>query len=136
MELIQWKPFDELERLFDGRPLLSFPRLNDMAVDVFEENDNVVAKMSLPAVDANNLDITVDEDVLTISGERKEEKEIDKKDYYSKEIRRGSFSRSVRLPKLVNSAKAEADYKDGVLTVTMPIVKGKETKGVKIAVKK
>lgn len=137
MELIQWKPFDEVDRLLSDRPLLSFPGLQwDLAVDVFEEKGNVVAKMSLPGIESKDLDIAVDEDMLTVSGKREEEKEVEKKDYYSKEIRRGSFSRSVRLPKLVDSAKAEAVYRDGVLTVTLPVVKGKETKGVKITIKK
>lgn len=135
MELIQWKPFDEIDRLLDDRRFLSLPRLGwDMAVDVFEEKGNVVAKMSLPGIEPNDIDIAVDEDTLTISGEREEEQEVDQKDYYSKEIRRGSFSRTVRLPKSVDSETTEADYKDGVLTVTMPVVKGKEGKKVKIAV--
>jgi HSP20 family protein len=137
MELMQWKPFDEMDRLFEGRPLLSFPRAQwDLAADVFEERGTVVAKMSLPGIELEDLDITVDEDMLTISGERQEEEEVDQKDYYSKEIRRGSFSRSVRLPKLVDAAQAEARYENGVLTVAMPVVKGKETRGVKIAVTK
>lgn len=137
MELIQWKPFDELENMFGSRPFLSVPGISwDAAVDVFEESGKVVAKMNLPGIEPKDLDITIDQNILTVSGERQEEREVDKKDYYSKEIRRGSFSRSVRLPKSVDSDKAEADYADGVLTVSVPVVKGKDAGGVKIMVKK
>lgn len=136
MALIKWEPFSEMERFFDNRPYVSmFPKLGwDLAVDVFEEGKNVIAKVSLPGVKAEEIDISIDKDTLTISGVREEEKETDKKDYYSKEIRRGSFSRSVSLPKIVDADDTKADYSEGVLTVTMPVVKGQEKKAVKVAV--
>ncbi|HEY4501941.1 MAG TPA: Hsp20/alpha crystallin family protein [Candidatus Paceibacterota bacterium] len=137
MELIKWEPFKEIDRFFDDRFLPSFPRIGfDTAVDIYEENSNVVAKMSLPAVKAEDLDVTIEEDAITISGKREEEKETEKKDYYSKEIRRGSFSRRVSLPRSVDASKAQADYKEGMLTVTMPSVKGKGSKSIKVTVKK
>ena len=138
MPIIKWEPLNELERFFGERPYISmFPKLGwDLAVDVFEEGVNVIAKMSLPGVKTEELDISIEEDVLTISGAREEEKETEKKDYYSKEIRRGSFSRAVSLPKSVNASKAEAKYTDGVLQITMPIVKGKEKKAVQLNVTK
>ena len=117
--------------------LPSFPKLGwELAVDLYEEKGNVVAKMSLPGVKEEELDIEIDEDMLTISGRREEEKEVDKKDYYSKEIRRGSFSRSVSLPKLVDAEKAEAKYENGVLIVTIPAIAGAKEKAVKIKIKK
>lgn len=136
MELIQWKPFNDLDRLvqdFPG-PLRKFG--TDLSVDLYEEGGNLVAKMNLPGVEATDLEIIVDGDSLTISGDRFEEEETDEKDYYSKEIRRGSFSRMVPLPKSVNADGTEAAYKDGVLTVTMPVEKDQEEKGVKVPVKK
>ena len=136
MPIIKWEPLNELGRFFDERPYISmFPKLGwDLAVDMYEEDDNIVAKMSLPGVKPEELDITVDEDSMTVSGNREEEKETEKKDYYSKEIRRGSFSRTVGLPKSVNASKAGAEYMDGVLKITMPAVKGKEAKSVKVNV--
>lgn len=127
-----------MERFFEDRPYISmFPKLGwDLAVDVYEEGKNVIAKMSLPGVTADDLEISIDKDILTISGTREEEKETDTKDYYSKEIRRGSFSRSVSLPKIVAANEAKANYVDGVLTVTMPIVKGQEKKAVKVDIAK
>lgn len=138
MAIIKWEPFSDMERFFEDRPYISmFPKLGwDLAVDVYEEGKNVIAKMSLPGVTADDLEISIDKDILTISGTREEEKETDTKDYYSKEIRRGSFSRSVSLPKIVAANEAKANYVDGVLTVTMPIVKGQEKKAVKVDIAK
>lgn len=137
MQIIKWEPFKDIDRFFEDRMLPSFPKLGwDLAVDLYEEKGNVIAKMSLPGVKEEELDIEIEEDILTISGRREEEKETDKKDYYSKEIRRGSFSRSVSLPKVVDAKKAEAEYKKGVLTVTMPVVAGSKNKSVKVDIKK
>lgn len=138
MQLIKWEPFKDLEGFFEDRPYISmFPKLGwDLAVDVFEEGKNVIAKVSLPGVKSEEIDISIDKDVLTVSGARQEETETDKKDYYSKEIRRGAFSRSVSLPKIVDAEGTKADYADGVLTVTMPVVKGQEKKAVKVRVAK
>lgn len=139
MQLIKWEPFKEVERFFDDRFSLlpTFSRLGlDLAVDVYEEKDDVVAKMSLPGVNPEEVEILVEENILTISGKREEEKEIDKKNYYSKEIHRGSFSRSINLPKSVDSNKAEAKFENGELVVVMPIVAGAKEKVVKIKIKK
>jgi len=136
MQIIKWEPLKEIDRFFEDR-FFHFPRLGwDLAVDVYEEDGAVVAKMSLPGVKPDELDISLEDDVLTVSGRREEEKEAERKDYYSKEIRRGSFSRSVGLPKAVNSAKAEAKFEDGVLVVTMPVAEGAKEKAVKIKIKK
>lgn len=137
MPVIKWEPLNELDRFFDERaypPL--FPKLGlDLAADIYEEKGAVVAKMNIPGIDPDELDVSVDEDILTVSGSREEEKETDEKDYYSKEIRRGLFSRSVRLPKSVDAKRASAGYKDGVIVVTLPIVEGEERSGVKVPVR-
>jgi HSP20 family protein len=138
MPLIKWEPFDEVERFFGGRPGVSaFAKIGwDLSVDVYEEGKNVVAKLSLPGVKPEEIDISVDRDTITVSGSRQEEQETDKKDYYSKEIRRGSFSRVVSLPKIVDADEAKAEYVDGVLMIKIPVVKGQEKKAVKVAVTK
>lgn len=139
MQIIKWEPLREIDRLFDDHSFLSlpqFPRFGfDLAVDVFEEKNNIVAKMSLPGIKPEEVDISLEDDTLTISGRREEEKEIDNKDYYSKEIRRGSFSRSVSLPKSVDASKTEAKYTNGVLSVSMPVVAGAKAKAVKVEIK-
>jgi HSP20 family protein len=138
MAIVKWEPLNGLDRFFDERPYISmFPKLGwDLAIDLYEEDNNVIAKMNLPGVKPEELDIMVEEDSLSVSGSREEEKETDKKDYYSKEIRRGSFSRSVALPKAVDSSKTVAEYTDGTLKVTMPIVGGKEGRSVSVKVVK
>lgn len=135
MSLIKWEPLNELDRLFDDRffmPLMK-PSI-DLSVDMYEEDGAIVAKMSLPEIDLKDIDVTIEDNILKISGKREEEEEIEKKDYYSKEIRRGSFSRSMRLPKEVEGSKARASYKDGMLTISVPAVKGAEDSVVKVRV--
>ncbi len=107
-----------------------------MAVDVFEEKDQVTVKMSLPGIKPQDLAISVDDDLLSISGEREEEQEVDDKEYFSKEIRRGSFTRVVELPTVVDAINAEASYTDGVLCIVLPKLPTQERKGVKISVRK
>jgi HSP20 family protein len=138
MPIIKWEPFGELDRLFGEHAYVSmFPKLGwDLAIDLYEEGGTVIAKINLPGVKPEELDITVDEDLLNVSGSREEEQETDKKDYYSKEIRRGSFSRSVSLPKSINVSKVEAEYADGILKVTMPVLEGKQKKTAQVKVVK
>lgn len=136
MSLIKYGPFVNLDRFLDDSFLTPSRRYGwDMAVDVFEEKDQVTVKMSLPGINPNDLNLSVDDDLLSISGEREEEQEVDDKEYYSKEIRRGSFSRIVELPTAVDAAKAEASYSDGLLCIALPKLPTQERKGVKISVK-
>jgi len=79
------------------------------------------------------VNISIENDVLTISGETEEKKEVKKEDYYRKEIREGSFSRSVILPMNVKSSQAKASYEKGILKIILP--KAEEAKPKKIAIK-
>lgn len=123
MSLIQWEPLSEFDRLFDQRFFPLIPKLGwDLAVDIYQADDTVVAKMSLPGVLPSNIHVSVEDDVLSVTGRREEEVAADQKDYHSKEIRRGSFSRTIALPKVVDTKHAKAEYQDGILTVLMPVV--------------
>lgn len=138
MSIVRWNPLGELDRFFDD-DFFRFPALKsqgwgDLAVDVYEDGKNIVAEMNLPGFNPDSIDVEIDNDVLKISGNREEKKEDKNKGYYYKEIQRGSFERSVRLPQKVASEKASANYKDGVLKVVIP--KAKESKGSKVKVKK
>ena len=124
--LISWKPFGErfLERDF---PVSTLPKFGwDLAVDVYEKNENVIAEMNLPGIDPEKIDISIEDDYLTVSGSREEKKETKEEDYYSKEIKRGSFERAVKLSYAVKKDKADASYKDGVLKITIPKDEKKE----------
>lgn len=142
MQLIKWEPLKEINRFFNedvennSPTLLSFSKLGfDLAVDIYEENGQLVAKMSLPGINPQELDISIENEILSISGRRDEEKETDKKDYYHKEIRRGSFLRTVSLPKVVDAEKAEATYDKGELSIYMPIIAESHDKGTKVKIK-
>lgn len=103
------------------------------AVDVYQDNDNVIVETPLPGVDPAKVDITIENDVLTISGHAEDEKEVKRENYYRKEVRKGSFSRSVILPMSVKADQAEAHSEKGVLKIVIP--KAEEAKPKKIAVK-
>ena len=135
MAIVKWEPFGELDRFFDDFPAPGFGKMGwDMAVDLYEDGDNIVAEMSVPGVDAEHLDVTVEGNYLRVCGTREEEKEHKDKQFYSKEIRRGSFERAVRLPSEVNEDAVQADYKDGLLKVTLPKREDKKRGKVKVNV--
>jgi HSP20 family protein len=102
-------------------------------VDVFETNDSIVLKADLPDVNKDEVDISVQNNTLTIRGERKREKEINERDFYRMERSYGSFARSFSLPPTVDAEKIEAAFTNGVLTLTLP--KREESKPKQIKVK-
>lgn len=102
------------------------------ALDVYQDRDNVVAELALPGIDPSQVDITIENDVLTVSGTTESKQEVKREDYYRKEVRTGSFSRSIVLPMAVKGNDAQAKYDKGVLTITMP--KEESVKPKKIAV--
>lgn len=103
-------------------------------IDMFEDDNNVVVKAKTPGYSKENIDISIEDFVLTISGasKKEEEKEDDKKKYYYKEISEESFSRSVSLPSKVDTEKAEASFQDGILTITLPKLPESKPKKVKV----
>lgn len=136
MSLINYRSFARPDRFFDdsiSEPFRAFGW--DMAVDVYEEQNQVIVKMTVPGMRTEGFDIAIDGEVLSVSGEREEEEEVEEKEYYSKEIRRGAFSRLIDLPCAVDETKTEAEYKNGVLTVVLPKLPTEEKKGTKIHVR-
>ncbi len=129
-------PFDEMERLMEqvlGRGLarrwFEFPRLSELhlplegkvpPVDVIDRDDEIVVKAELPGVDKKDLEISVAEDSLTLRATTSEEHKEGKGDFVRQEIRRGSVSRIVALPAVVDPDKAKASFKDGILEVVLP----------------
>jgi HSP20 family protein len=102
-------------------------------VDVSETAKQVVVKAELPGLDPKEIDVSVRADILTLRGERKQEKEEQGENFHRVERSYGSFARSIRLPAEVDSGKVNATYKDGVLKITMP--KTKEAANKKIEIK-
>ncbi len=103
-----------------------------LAVDVFQDKDNVYVKSTIAGVKPEDLDVTLSSNEVTISGERKQEEEVKEADYIYQECYWGVFSRSFALPVEIDVDKAEADIKDGILTLTLPKASRSKVKKVKI----
>lgn len=140
MAIIRWEPFRELDKFFeedwDFMPLIPVKGSNVLPVDVSEDKDNVYVETPLVGVKPEDVEVSVEDNVLTIKGKSEEEKEEKKRNYYRKEIRKGSFERTVSLPAEVKAAKAVAEAKNGILKITLPKIEAKKTKTVKVKVKK
>jgi HSP20 family protein len=104
-------------------------------IDVFEREGKVFLRADLPGMKTDDIEVTVEGDVLTVSGKRAEEKEVKEENYYYSERSRGEFSRSIRLPEGVSADAVEASYADGVLEVTVPKPTQAEAKTTKVPVK-
>ena len=137
MSNIKWSPFNDVNRFFDD-VIEHWPKKFgfDLAIDFYQEGDELVAEMSAPGIDINTTEVNVVDDVLRICGHREDRKEKKDKDFYSKEIHRGSFERSVRLPLAVEADQTKASYKDGVLKVVMPLKKARVEQKKKIEIKR
>jgi HSP20 family protein len=90
------------------------------AVDIIENDRGIVIKAELPGIDAKDVAVTIDNNVLTLKGERHVEKDAKKENFHRMERAYGVFARSFALPQHVDTAKVAAEFKDGLLTVTVP----------------
>ncbi|HXO44857.1 MAG TPA: Hsp20/alpha crystallin family protein [Candidatus Cybelea sp.] len=104
------------------------------AVDIYETENELVVKADLPDVSEKDLDVRIENNTLTIRGERKFEKKVEEENYLRVERTYGSFSRSFSLPNTVNSEAIKADYKNGVLTVELPKRAESKPKQIKVNV--
>jgi HSP20 family protein len=104
------------------------------AVDIFETEHELVVKADLPEIDPKELDIRVENNILTIRGERKFESKVSQDKYLRVERAYGSFSRSFSLANTVNSEAIKADYQNGVLTLTVPKREEAKPKQIKVNV--
>lgn len=101
-------------------------------VDVIDKKDSILVKAELPGIDKKDVKISLSENTLTIRGERKEEKETKKEDYYCCERTFGSYSRTIALPVDIDNTKTKASYKDGMLEIVLPKAKEVKTKEIEI----
>lgn len=142
--IIRWEPAREMmtlreamDRLFDDaftRPFnLNNSNWSVPAVDMYQTDNDVVVKAALPGIKADEVQINVTGEVLTLKGETKYEEEKKEKAYHLREQRWGSFERSIVLPTEVVADKAKADFENGVLTITLP--KAEEVKPKSISIK-
>lgn len=136
MALIPYEPFRDIDSFFEGDDDWFFPvtkRETSPQMDVYETEDNIVAEVSVPGMNSEDLNVTVSEGALRIRGERSEEIKDEEKGYFRREIRRGSFERVVRLPSNIDEDKVKASYEDGILKVEVPKVdEAEDEKTIKI----
>ncbi len=145
MNIVRYDPFrelrnlqDEMTRLFAG----TVPRALDRedftggswipSVDIYEDKDNLVLEADLPGLNREDFDISVENNVITLRGERKFEKKVEGDNYHRVERTYGSFARSFTLPQSVTADGATANFENGILRVNLP--KREETKARKIEV--
>jgi len=127
---------DTMDRMLDnyfGRSALSFEGYGVIDLDMYQTDDEIVVEASIPGIKPEDINISIAGEVLTIKGEVEQEKETKNADYHIQERRFGSFSRSVTLPTMVVADKAVADFKNGILKLTLP--KAEEVKPKTISVK-
>jgi len=149
MAIVRWDPFqdlaslqDRMNRLFE-QTLAPFRRDREgmiagiwaPAVDIHETPDSVVLKAELPGLTTNDIDIQVRDNVLTLKGERRLEKEVQEENYFRVERAYGSFQRAFTLPAAIRADKIRAVFKDGVLEVNIPKAEEAKPKQIKIEVR-
>lgn len=148
MNLVKWDPFKELEdvstrlnRLF-GRPTLPAESDREMlsmsdwmpSVDISESDNAYLVKAEIPGVDKNDVKVTIEDGMLTLQGERKQEKEESGKKYHRIERSYGCFMRSFRLPDDADESATKAEFKDGMLNITLNKSKKSRSNAVNVSI--
>ena len=149
MAIVKWEPFRDLlttQREFDRlmreafSPVFSETEVSTRSwappVDIYETENDIVLKAELPGIDPKDVEVRVEDNTLYLKGERKYEKEVKEQNYHRVERSYGSFARSFSLPNSINADKVKAEYKDGLLTLTMPKREEAKPKTIKIDVTK
>ena len=153
MAIVRWEPFrnlaglqDRMNRLFDdsfrGMGLPHTEGEEDWAlggtwapaVDIYEQEGDIVLKAELPGIDPKNVDIRIENNVLTLRGERKVDQQVKRESYHRVERAYGAFTRSFTLPAVVDQERIKADYRDGVLSVTLPKREEAKPKQINISI--
>jgi HSP20 family protein len=134
MPIIKWNPweqFGDMDRFFEEGAGGFVP-----ALDIYQTKGAVVVETPLAGVDPKDVEISIENDVLSVDGKTERQSEVDEKNFYRKEVRYGSFHRSVRLPVAVLGGKAEAKSENGMLKITIPKSPEAKSKAIKVKVVK
>ncbi len=137
-KVVRWTPinsanlFNEFDRLFE-RPLARTTAQEwSIALDVAEKEDNYLVKATVPGINPDELEITLEDDVLTLKGEIKKEDDVEDAKYHVRERRYGAFSRSIRFPVAVDGDAVEATYSNGILSLHIPKAEAVKPKRITI----
>lgn len=152
MSIVKWSPMKELEtmrrdmeRLFEDvfEPTLRrrrwWPKPSEEgiivpSINMYDRKNEIVVKAEIPGVEKDNIDLSITKDGLTLKGEFKKDEEVKEEDYYSREISHGSFTRTISLPAEVDSEKAKASFKNGILEIVLPKKEEAKPKEIKVHV--
>ena len=146
MAIMRWDPYrdltrmqEEFNRLFEGRTTSPWHQEDLNAgtfppIDVYQDAETVMLTAELPGIDAKDVDVHIENGVLTLKGERKLDKEDKKENYVRVERWYGSFTRSFSLPTTVDADKAKADFKNGLLRIALPRKEETKPKAIKVKV--
>jgi len=126
---------DMFDRLFGSPIRQTGTPAGTLPLDVFERDGKLMLRASVPGIDPKDLEIQIENNVLTIRGETQKEEESNEDKVYRREVSYGSFSRSVRLPEGLNLEAVEAEFKNGLVTISLPRLPEEKPKTVKIAVR-
>lgn len=143
MSLIKWNPFlsdgfgfDDANKIMGE--FLPVVRNNQVgftpALDIYEDNNNIIVETQLIGIDPEKVSVSIENNVLYIKGESERKSEVEEKNYYRKEIKRGSFFRSISLPEKVKGEDATAVTKDGILKISIPKLSETTAKNIKIKI--
>jgi HSP20 family protein len=142
MALIRWQPFQEIEslqqemnRLFDSLTTTNEQGLSRAfvpAAEMHETSEAIHLKLEIPGIEASDIDVQVTAEAISISGERKEETTTEDKGMKRTEFRYGKFQRVIPLPARIQNTDVKAEYKDGILNLTLPKAEEEKNKVVKV----
>lgn len=142
MSIVKWSPFlgdnyfEDMDKMIsEFMPVVRNNNGFMPAVDMYEDKNNVIVETQLVGIDPEKIDISIENDVLCIKGEGEKKTEVEEKNYYRKEIRRGNFYRTVSLPARVIGEKASAVAEEGILKISIPKASGIKSKSIKIKTK-
>ena len=139
MALVPWNPFRDMDSIgremstffdFPSNMFASFS--SSPRVDVYQKKENVIIKAEIPGVSKDDLNLFIDESTIRLDGQFKRENELKDENVYRTERYYGSFSRTIPLPAEVKPEQAKAEYKDGILSITVPKLEPTKTKSRRI----
>jgi len=143
MKVVRWNPgismrwMNEFDRYVDrqlARPSWAAGSEKNLAVDVAENDESYVVKASVPGINPEDVEITFEDEVLTIKGEISNESEKEEENFHIRERWYGSFGRSLRFPANVDAEAIEATYENGILTLDVPKVEEEQPKRIEVKV--
>jgi HSP20 family protein len=139
MSLVEWNPFRDIDNVsremanfFERSPFGVFGKATSPRVDVYQTAEDVIVKAEIPGVSKEDLNVYIDDNSIRLSGQSKRDNEYKDENVYRTERFYGSFSRTIPLPVEVKSEDAKAEYKDGILSISVPKVEQAKMKGKRI----